>query len=74
MTINAEKTKVMTSAEDIIEISIGKKKLEQVDFFLYLGSKVTNDADCTEEVKLRLVMGMAVMTKLTKMWKKKIGQ
>ena len=35
--------------------------------FLYLGSKVRNDANCTDEVKLRMAMG----NKLTKMWKNK---
>jgi len=37
-------------------------------FYTYLGSRVTYDADCTTEVKLRLAMGMVLMLKI---WKNK---
>ena len=44
--------------------------LEQVDSFIYLGSRITS-TDCVVEVKSRLAMGMAVMVKLTGVWKNK---
>jgi len=50
----------------VLEISVDGGKLEQMDSFTYLGSKVTSDADCVCDVKSRLAFGMAVMIKLTK--------
>ena len=46
-------------------------RLEQVDSFRYLGSRVTSNADYASDVKSRLAMGMAVMIKLTRLWKNK---
>ena len=54
MLINAAKTKVMTNTDEVIAITVAGGWLEQVDSFVYLGSKVRNDADCTDEVKLRM--------------------
>ena len=71
MSINARKTKVMTNTDDALEIDVSAGRLEQVNSFVYLGSRVTKDADCASEVKSRLAMGMAVMIKLTKLWKNK---
>ena len=69
MIINAAKTKVLTNTRKTLEVLVDGGKLEQVDSFGYLGSRITNDADCKGEVKTRLAMGMATMVKLTKMWK-----
>ena len=71
MLINAAKTKVMTNTDEVIAITVAGGRLEQVDSCVYLGSKVRNDANCTDEVKLRMAMGTTVMVKLTKMWKNK---
>jgi len=71
MLINAAKTKVMTNTDEVIAITVAGGRLEQVDSCVYLGSKVRNDADFTDEVKLRMAMGTTVMVKLTKMWKNK---
>ena len=57
--------------DTVIAITVAGGRLEQVDSFVYLGSKVRNDADCTDEVKLRMAMGTMVVVKLTKMWKNK---
>ena len=57
--------------DTVIAITVAGGRLEQVDSFVYLGSKVRNDADFTDEVKLRMAMGTTVMVKLTKMWKNK---
>ena len=71
MSINVTKTKVMTNTEEVLETVVGTKKLEQVNSFVYLGSRIAKDGNCVNEVKSRLAMGMTVMTKLTKIWKNK---
>ena len=45
-------------------------KLEQVDPFIYLGNRIAS-TDCVVEAKSRLAMEMAVMVKLTGVWKNK---
>ena len=70
MLINASKTKVMTNTDEELEIMVDGGMLEQVDSFIYLGSRITS-TDCVVEVKSRLAMGMAVMVKLTGVWKNK---
>jgi hypothetical protein len=69
--INASKTKVMTNTDEVLEVFVAGVGLKQVDNFTYLGSKISNDAKCSGDVKSRLAMGMAVMVKLTKVWKNK---
>jgi len=71
MLVNATKTKVMSNNDFTLEISVDGGRLEQVDSFTYLGSRVTSNADCVSDVKSRLAMGMAVMIKLTRRWKNK---
>ena len=71
MTKTAAKTKTMTNTEDALEIEVGMKRLEQVNSFVYLGCRLTKDADCANEIKSRLAIGMATMTKLVKVWKNK---
>ena len=71
MLINATKTKVMTNNDCTLEITVDGERLEQVDSFTYLGSQVTSNAVCVNDVKSRLAMGMAVMIKLTRLWKNK---
>jgi hypothetical protein len=71
MKINAAKTKVMTNTDTLLDIRVINGRLEQVDSFVYLGSRITKDADCNVEVKSRLAMGTSVMIKLTKVWKDK---
>jgi len=71
MLINAAKMKVMTNTDEVIAITVDGGRLEQVDSLVYLGSKVRNDADCTDEVKLSMATGTTVMVKLTKMLKNK---
>ncbi len=70
MLINASKTKVMTNTDEELEFMVDGGMLEQVDSFVYLGSRITS-TDCAGEVKSRLAMGMAVMVKLTGVWKNK---
>jgi len=70
MLINATKIKVMANNGYVLEISVDGGKLEQVDSFTDLGSKVTSDADCVCDVKLRLALRRTVMIKVTKILKK----
>lgn len=69
--INAAKTKIMRNTDNAPQIRVESGILKQVDCFVYLGSKVTKDADYMTEVKTRLVMYTAMMIKLTKPWKYK---
>jgi len=52
--INVDKTKVMASDVIACSILIQNELLEQVDTFLYLGSQITEDGECTTEFCTRL--------------------
>ena len=43
---------------------IGGKTVETVSDFIFLGSKITTDGDCSHEIKRRLLLGRKVMTNL----------
>ena len=43
---------------------IDRETLETVDDFIFLGSKITADGDCSHEIKRRLFLGRKVMTNL----------
>ena len=62
--INVDKTKVMAS-----HIVIQNEVLEQVDMFPYLGSLITEDGECTTELRTRLSRGQAIGASLQEMWK-----
>ena len=66
--INENKTKVMTTNGGICRIRINNNVLEQVDTFLYLGSLITEDANCTKEIRARLAKGYNVCLGLYKIW------
>ena len=61
MKINVEKTKVMSISRQPspITIRIDQKQLENVEFFKYLGSLLTNDGRHTCEIKSRISMEKA---------------
>jgi hypothetical protein len=42
-----------------VQIMIDQKQLENVEYFNYLGSLITNDARCTQEIKSTIVMAKA---------------
>ena len=46
------------------QIDGGKKKMETVTGFIFLGSKITADGDCSHEIKRRLLVGRKAMTNL----------
>ena len=60
---NIQKTKIMASSP-IILWQIGGETMETVTDFIFLGSKITADGDCSYEIKRRLLLGRKVMTNL----------
>ena len=63
MKLNMRKTKIMTSGP-IISWQREWKKVEAVTDFIFLGSKITADNDCRQEVKRHLLFGRILMTNL----------
>ena len=63
--LNIQKTKIMASSP----ISSWQINGEIVADFIFLGSKITTDGDCSHEIKRRLVLGKKVMTNLDRMLK-----
>ena len=61
--LNIQKTKIMASGP-IISWEIGGETVETVSDFIFGGSKITADGDCSHEIKRRLVLGRKVMTNL----------
>jgi len=66
--INIGKTKVMSINGQRLSITIDNKELEQVAKFPYLGSWITDDSKCQEDIKHRLALGNAVSAKLKTLW------
>ena len=48
---------------------IDRETVETVSDFIFLGSKITADGDCSHEIKRRLLLGRKVMTNLDSIWK-----
>ena len=63
LTLSIQKTKIMASGP-ITSWQIAGEKVETVAYFLFLGSKITVDGDCSHEVKRRLLLGREVMKNL----------
>ena len=61
--LNIQKTKTMASGP-ITSWQIDGETLETVAVFIFLGSKITADGDCSHEIKRRLLLGRKVMTNL----------
>ena len=61
--LNIQKTKIMASGP-ITSWQIDRETVETVADFIFLGSKITADGDCTNEIKRRLHLGRKVMTNL----------
>ena len=63
---NIQKTKTMTSG--LITLwQIDGETVETVSDFIFLGSKITADGDCSHEIKRRLLLGRRFMTNLDSM-------
>ena len=61
--LNIQKTKIMASGP-ITSWQIIGRKVETVAGFIFLGSKITADSDCSPEIKRRLLLGRKTMTNL----------
>ena len=60
---NIQKTKIMASVS-IISWEIDGETVETVSEFIFMGSKITADGDCSHEIKRCLLVGRKVMTNL----------
>ena len=61
--LNIQKTKIMASGP-ITSWQIDGETVETVPGFIFLGSKITTDGDCSHEIKRSLLLWRKVMTKL----------
>ena len=61
--LNIQKTKLMASSP-ITSWQIDGETMKTVKVFIFLGSKITADGDCSHEIKRRLLLGRKVMTNL----------
>ena len=68
--LNTEKTKIMASGP-ITSWQIDGKTMEPVTEFIFLGSKITADRDCSHEIKRCLLLGRKAMTNLDRILKRK---
>ena len=63
--LNIQKTKIMASSP----ITSWEIDGETVVDFIFLGSKITADGDCSHEIKRRLLLGKRIMTNLDRIFK-----
>ena len=61
--LNIQKMKIMASGP-VTSWQIDRETVETVADFIFLGSKITGDDDCSNEIKRRLLLGRKVMTNL----------
>ena len=66
--LNIQKTKIMASGP-ITSWEIDGETVETVSDFIFLGSRITADGDCSHEIKRRLPLGRKVMTNLDSIFK-----
>ena len=69
--LNIQKMKIMASGP-ITSREIGGETVQTVTDFIFLGSKITADGDCSHEIKRRLLLGRKVMTNLDSILKSKV--
>ena len=66
--LNIQKTEIMASGP-ITSWEIDGETLETVSDFIFLGSNITADGDCSHEIKRRLLLGRKAMTNLDSIFK-----
>ena len=69
--LNIQKTKIMASGS-ITSWEIDGETVKTVADFIFGGSKITTDVDCSHEIKRRLLLGRKVMTNLDSIFKAEI--
>ena len=68
--LNIQKMKIMASGP-ITSWQIDGETMETVTDFIFLGSKITADGDCSHEIKRHLLLGRKVMTNLDSIFKRR---
>ena len=68
--LNIQKSKIMASGP-VTSWQIDGETMETVRDFIFLGSKITADGDCSHEIKRRLLLGKKAMTNLGRILLKK---
>ena len=66
--LNIQKTKIMASGP-ITPWELDGETVKTVADFIFLGSKITTDGDCSHEIKRHLLLGRKVMTNLDSIFK-----
>ena len=66
--LNIQRTKIMASGP-ITSWAIDGEPVETMSDFIFLGSKLTADGDCSHEIKRHLLLGRKVMTNLDSIFK-----
>ena len=66
--LNMQKTKIMAS-DPITSCQIDRETVKTVSDFVFLGSKITADGDCSHEIKRCLLLGKKVMNNLDSIFK-----
>ena len=69
--LNIQKTKIMVSGP-ITSWEIDGETVETVSDFIFGGSKITADGDCSHEIKRRFLLGRKVMTNLDSILKSRV--
>ena len=69
--LNIQKTKIMASVP-ISSWEIDGETVQTVADFIFLGSQITADGDCSHKIKRHLLLGRKVMTNLDSMFKTEI--
>ena len=62
--VNIHKTKI-TASGPITSLEIDGETVETVADFIFLGSKIASDGDCSHEIKRHLLLGRKIMTNRT---------
>ena len=68
--LSIQKTRIMASGP-ITSWQIDGEKMETVTDFIFLGSKITEDGDCSREIKRHLLLGRKTMTNLDSILKRR---
>ena len=71
LNLNNQKTEIMVSGA-IISWPIYEETMETVTDFIFLGSKITADGDCSHEIKRRLLLGRKTMINLGSILKSRV--
>ena len=69
--LNIHKTKIMAS-RPIVSWQIDGETVETVSDFIFLGSKITAEGDCSHEIKRHLLLERKVMTNLSEKWSRSV--